>query len=61
MTPLQIAQLAIILAPIAKSIVVEGQKIIANYKEDLTQEQIDTALELSKSATWPDLDFAGGK
>ena len=27
------------------------------YRENLTQEQINTALELSKSASWPALDF----
>lgn len=57
MNPAQIAQLAIILAPIAKDIVVEGSKIVATYREDLTQDQINHALELSKSATWPALDF----
>lgn len=57
MNPAQIAQLAIILAPIAKDIVVEGSKIVATYRDNLTQDQINHALELSKSATWPTLDF----
>ena len=57
MSPAQIAQLAIILAPIAQNIVVEGSKIIATYRENLTQEQINESLELSKSASWPELDF----
>ncbi|MDD5106059.1 MAG: hypothetical protein PHC49_10630 [Desulfuromonadaceae bacterium] len=57
MNAAQIAQLAIILAPIAKDIIVEGNKIITTYRENLTQEQINKSLELSKSATWPELDF----
>ncbi len=57
MNAAQIAQLAIILAPIARDIIVEGSKVIATYREDVTQEQINQALELSKSVTWPDLDF----
>lgn len=57
MTPAEIAQLAIILAPIAQEIIVEGGKIVATYRENLTQDQINHALELSKSATWPVLDF----
>lgn len=58
MTPMQIAQLAIILAPIAQSIAVKGGEIIATYRADLKQEDINQALELSKSATWPELAFA---
>ena len=57
MNAAQIAQLAIVLAPIANSIVVEGSKIIANYRADLTQEHIDQALALSRSANWPELTF----
>lgn len=57
MNPAQIAQLAIILAPIAQEIIVEGGKIVATYRADLSQKQINDALELSKSATWPVLDF----
>lgn len=57
MTPAQIAQLAIILAPIARDIAVEGSKIIATFRDDLTQDQIRKSIELSKSATWPELDF----
>lgn len=57
MTPAEIAQLAIILAPIAQEIIVEGGKIVATYRENLTQDQINHSLELSKSATWPVLDF----
>lgn len=52
-----IAQLAIILAPIVKDIAVEGGKIIATYRDNLTQEDLNQALELSKSAAWPALDF----
>jgi len=57
LTPLAIAQLAIILAPIVTDLVVEGNKIIATYKDDISQENLNTALELSKSATWPELTF----
>lgn len=56
MNAAQIAQLAIILAPIVKDIAVEGNKIIATYRENLTQDDLNKALELSKSA-WPELDF----
>lgn len=54
----QIAQLAIILAPIAQSIAVEGSNIIATYRADLKQEDINQALELSRSTSWPALDFS---
>lgn len=57
MTAAQIAQLAIVLAPIAKDIVVEGSKIITTYRSDLTQDQINQSLELSRSTDWPALDF----
>lgn len=52
-----IAQLAVILAPLAKEIVVEGGKLITTFRENLTQEEINKALEASKSASWPQLDF----
>lgn len=57
MTGAAIAQLAIILAPMLKDLAVEGNKIIATYREEITQEQIDRSLELSRSATWPELTF----
>jgi hypothetical protein len=57
MTAFEIAQLAIVLAPIAQTLTIEGKQIIATYKENLTQEQIDKALDLSKSANWPKLTF----
>jgi hypothetical protein len=57
MNPAQIAQLAIILAPICRDLAVEGTKIIATMKENLTQHDIDKALELSKSANWPEFTF----
>lgn len=57
MSAAQIAQLTIILAPLMQSMVIEGGKIIANIKADLSQKEIDKALELSKSASWPALDF----
>lgn len=52
-----IAQLAVILAPLAKEIVVEGGKLITTFRENLTQDEINKALEASKSANWPDYDF----
>lgn len=57
MTAAQIAQLAIVLAPIARDVVVEGTKVIATYRSDLTQDQINQSLELSRSANWPELHF----
>ena len=57
MSPAQIAQLAIILAPLVQDLVVEGTKLVATFKSDLTQEDLNKALELSKSATWPELTF----
>lgn len=57
LTAAEIAKLLIILAPIAKDIAVEGGKIIATYRDNLSQKQINDALELSRSTNWPDLDF----
>lgn len=57
MSPLMIAQLAVILAPLARDIVVEGGKLIATFRDDLSQEDLNKALELSKSSTWPELTF----
>lgn len=54
----EIAQLAIILAPITKNIIVEGGKIVASFREDINQEHINQSLELSRSANWPVLTFA---
>ncbi|MDA8428922.1 MAG: hypothetical protein M0T70_06665 [Geobacteraceae bacterium] len=57
MNAAQLAQLAIILAPIVKDIAVEGSKIIATFRDNLSQEDLNKALELSKSAAWPELTF----
>lgn len=57
MSPAQIAQLAIILAPLVKDLVVEGSKLIATFRDDLSQDDLNKALELSKSTTWPELTF----
>lgn len=57
MTAADIATLTQILAPIAREIIVEGIKITATFKEDLTEEQMLKSLELSKSANWPELTF----
>lgn len=60
MSPAAIAQLAILLAPLVKDLTVEGSKLIATYRDNLTQEELNKALELSRSATWPDLTFGLG-
>lgn len=57
MSPAQIAQLAIILAPLVKDLAVEGSKLIATFRTDLTQDDLNKALDLSKSASWPELTF----
>lgn len=57
MSPVAFAQLAIILAPIAKEIVIEGNKVITTYRDNLSQADIARALELAKSASWPQLNF----
>jgi hypothetical protein len=56
-SPAAIAQLFIILAPLAKDVWVEGTKIAATFRDDLTQEDINKVLEQSKSVSWPALDF----
>jgi hypothetical protein len=58
MNPAVIAQLVIILAPLIKEAVVEGGKLITTFRDDITQEDINKALEASKSVGWPALDFA---
>jgi hypothetical protein len=57
MSPAAIAQLAIILAPLVKDLVVEGSKLAATFKEDISRDDLNKALELSKSSSWPDLTF----
>lgn len=57
MSALAIAQLVILLAPLAKDIAVEGGKVIATFKDNISQEDLNKALELSKSASWPELSF----
>jgi hypothetical protein len=57
MSGAELAQLAIILAPIAQEIYTEGSKMIITYKQKLDQSEIDKSLELSRSANWPQLDF----
>lgn len=58
MSPQTIAQLAIVLAPIVESFVVEGGKVVATFRANLTQDDINKALDASKSATWSTLNFA---
>lgn len=57
MSPAIIAQLLIVLAPLIKDAVVEGGKLITTFRDDISQEDLNKALELSKSATWPELTF----
>lgn len=61
MTAREIAQLAIVLAPVAKEIVIEGGKLVAEFKEQLSPEDMTKALELSKSDNWPKIDFTRQK
>jgi hypothetical protein len=56
-TAAEIAQLAIIMAPIVKDFTIEGGKIIATYRDNVTQGDLNQALELSKSTSWPQLTF----
>ena len=57
MSAAAIAQLFVILAPLAKEVWVEGSKVVATFRADLSQEDLNKALELSKSASWPELTF----
>lgn len=57
----EVAQLAIVLAPVARDILVEGSKLVVTLRENLTHEEILQSLELSKSANWPQLDFGRGE
>jgi hypothetical protein len=57
MSPAAIAQLAIILAPLLQSAVIEGEKLITTFRTDLTAEELQKALQMSLSATWPELGF----
>jgi len=52
-----IAQLLIVLAPLIKDAVVEGGKLITTFRDDITQDDLNKALEASKSTSWPVLDF----
>jgi len=55
--PLMIAQLAVILAPLVTNLVVEGGKMVATFRDNISQDDLNKALELSKSANFPELDF----
>jgi len=57
MSAAEITQMFIILAPLVKDAIVEGGKIVATFREDITQEQLIRSLELSRSTTWPELSF----
>lgn len=58
MTPGAIAQLLIVMAPLLQTGVVEGGKLVATFRTDLSSDDLRTALQASCSATWPELDFA---
>lgn len=57
MSAAAIAQLFIILAPLVKDVWVEGSKIAATFRDDLSQDDINKALEAARSNTWPELTF----
>lgn len=57
MSAAAIAQLIIILAPLVKDVAIEGSKIAATFRENLTQDDINQALERSKSNSWQELTF----
>lgn len=57
MNAAETAQLAVILAPLVQELVIEGNKMVVTMREKITQEDLNKALDLSKSATWPELDF----
>jgi hypothetical protein len=61
MSPGTIAQLLIILAPILKEGVVEGERLVATFRDDLNADQLRTALMTSLSATWPELNFGSAQ
>ncbi|MFZ2948216.1 MAG: hypothetical protein WA003_01910 [Desulfuromonadaceae bacterium] len=58
MTPGAMAQLLIILAPLLKEGIIEGNKLITTFRADLSADELRTALQASCSATWPELDFS---
>jgi hypothetical protein len=57
MNPALIAQLLIVLAPLIKDAVVEGGKLVTTFRDNISQEDLNKALEASKSLTWPELTF----
>ena len=57
MNPAQIAQMAIILAPLAQDIIVEGGKVMATFNQTISDKDLARAIFLSKSTNWPELDF----
>lgn len=54
-------QLIIAMLPVAERLVIEGGKIVATLRADLTADEMIAALEASKSANWPKLDFASAQ
>lgn len=54
-------QLIAALAPVAEEVVLRGASIVATFRADITADKLAEALQASKSANWPVLDFSGGK
>lgn len=53
----EIAALIQVLAPIATEVIIDGAKVVATIRADMSIAQLQQSLELSKSANWPKLTF----
>jgi hypothetical protein len=60
MTPATM-QLVAALIPVAEEVIIRGASVIATFRADITADQLAETLQQSKSATWPTIDFSGGK
>lgn len=54
-------QLVAALIPVAEEVIIRGVNVVATFKADITADKLADALQQSKSANWPKLDFSGGK
>lgn len=61
MTGAEIATLIQVVAPIAERVIVKGLEVTTIIKADVTQDQLQQSLELSKSANWPKLTFGASE
>ena len=57
MTGAMIAELILTLGPVVSQIVLDGTKIVATMRSDMTVDEMIAALQASKSANWPKLTF----